>query len=621
MQIEKKDLEKFKRLSIQNILSLAIIAPTRYEDKHIYTQMQMDKLQVIDATVEQISRSPKRTLITLFAHNFTHKLEAVLFNPKPYQLRHFIVGEQSFYYGKISCNSGHCQMTQPIKIEEVGSVVAQYKTALRSDSLKRLIRTYITKENLQSEGLPDAVTALLLTVHFPLANQEAKLSKHQIQALKFTELFEYMRMLQNKRRYFPAIRQLHGAWKPWAKTLPFQLTQEQTTTIEAIAVDFQKEVSAKRMIVGDVGSGKTMVILAAALIAQPHRAILMAPTTILANQLFEEAQKHLGHIKSVLVQSNTKKSIDLSEFNFIIGTHALLYRDLPESALIMIDEQHRFGTAQRNLLEKLVSGSTENNQKSKMTKGNPQEEKNKKSTPRPHFLQFSATPIPRTQAMIDAAHIDVSLITETPFEKDIDTTVVHKSDFSDLLAKIESELSKKHQVLIIYPLVEQSEVLAYQSIEEARGYWEKRFEKVYITHGKDKNKEQVLKTFREEGNILIATTVVEVGISLPKLTTIIIVGAERLGLSTLHQLRGRVSRNGLKGYCYLYTNQEQSKRLDAFVKTDNGFDIAALDLRFRKSGDLLIGKTQSGEKFKWIDIGEDERIVQKVKEHLANLST
>ncbi len=277
----------------------------------------------------------------------------------------------------------------------------------------------------------------------------------------------------------------------------------------------------------------------------------------------------------------------------------------------MIDEQHRFGTAQRNLLEKLISGTSSNNSASNI--------QHPKLEARPHFLQFSATPIPRTQAMIDSAHIDVSLITQTPFEKDITTSVIHKSDFAELLTKIETELQQKHQVLIIYPLVEQSEALEYQSLEEARGYWEKRFDDVYVTHGKDKNKEKVLEEFRERGSILLATTVVEVGISLPKLTTIIIVGAERLGLSTLHQLRGRVSRNGLKGYCYLYTNQSKSKRLDAFVKTDNGFDIAALDLKFRKSGDLLIGKTQSGDKFRWVDMGEDELIVKKVKERLHDI--
>ncbi len=592
--IEQKDVDRFKRLGVQSITALAIIAPISYEDKRIASKMQVDKMQVIDATVEQVSHSPKRTVITLFAHNFNHRLEAVLFQPKPYMLRHFIIGEQSFFYGKISCSSGHCQMMHPQKIDHVGTITPKYKTVLRADVMRRLIERYINPANLKAEGLPDAVIDILLRIHFPAPEQGDRLSSRQLQALKFAELYDYMKVLARKRRYFPALYKLDGKWRDWEKTLPFALTTEQTAAIEEIENDLGQDVAAKRMIVGDVGAGKTMVILASALMAQPHRAILMAPTTILANQLFEEAQKHLPDLKTILVQNSTKKSLDLTQYDFIIGTHALLYRKLPDSGLIMIDEQHRFGTGQRKLLENLISSHEK----------------------RPHFLQFSATPIPRTQAMIDSAHIDVSLITQTPFEKDITTSVIRKNDFTNLLKKIEDELEKKHQVLIIYPLVEQSEALNYQSIEEARGYWEKRFKEVYVTHGKDKNKEDVLFKFREQGNILLATTVVEVGISLPKLTTIIIVGAERLGLSTLHQLRGRVSRNGLKGYCYLYTNLEKSERLDAFVTTDNGFDIAALDLKFRKSGDLLAGKRQSGDKFRWVDMGEDEEIVKKVVKYL-----
>lgn len=623
MEIDKKDIEKFKRLHIQSITALATIAPQSYEDRVIYTQMQIEQFQVIDATVERISNSPNRTLISLYVHNFSHPLEAILFHPKPYQLRHFVVGEQAYYYGKVSCSSGHCQMSHPLKIDAVGSVVPKYKTILRADVFQRLIKRYITLENLLKEGLLEGVAKLLVSIHFPNQDQGKTLSKHQLQALKFAELFEYMKMLKEKRRYFPAKHQLTGEWRPWAQTLPFTLTDEQQNAIQDVESDLKRKHAAKRMIVGDVGSGKTMVILAAALMAQPHRAILMAPTTILAQQLFDEAQKHLPHLKSVLVQNSTKKSLNLSEYNFLIGTHALLYRDLPQSALIMIDEQHRFGTAQRNLLEKLITNNRQPKTKNQKPKTTDQKSttKNQKpnTTPRPHFLQFSATPIPRTQAMIDTAHVDVSLITQTPFEKDITTSVIHRNDFSELLVKIKSELEKEHQVLIIYPLVEASEALNYQSIEEAQGYWNKHFNKVYVTHGKDKNKKAVLSEFKDKGNILLATTVVEVGISLPKLTTIIIVGAERLGLSTLHQLRGRVSRNGLKGYCYLYTNQEKSKRLDDFIETNNGFDIAALDLKYRKSGDLLIGKTQSGEKFKWFDMAEDTQIATKVKKHLENI--
>ena len=164
-------------------------------------------------------------------------------------------------------------------------------------------------------------------------------------------------------------------------------------------------------------------------------------------------------------------------------------------------------------------------------------------------------------------------------------------------------------------------MLDYQSIEEARGFWEKSFENVYVTHGKDKEKEQVLKEFANSGDILIATTVVEVGISLPKLSTVVIVGAERLGLSTLHQLRGRVSRTGLKGYCYLYTNKDSSERLEKFTQTVSGFDTANLDLKYRKSGDLLKGSSQSGQQFKWIDLAEDEKIVRMVKYGLDSVSS
>jgi ATP-dependent DNA helicase RecG len=234
-------------------------------------------------------------------------------------------------------------------------------------------------------------------------------------------------------------------------------------------------------------------------------------------------------------------------------------------------------------------------------------------------LQFSATPIPRTQAMMDTAHIDVSLIQQTPFTKNITTKIIHKGDFASLLGHIRGEIAQNHQVLLVYPLVEQSEMINYQSIDEARGYWEKHFDHVYVTHGGDKDKEQVLQEFRDNGSILIATTVVEVGISLPCLTTVVMVGAERLGLATLHQLRGRVSRTGLQGYCYLYTNTTgKNERLEAFSTCVSGFEIAALDLRFRNSGDLLEGSIQSGKKLTWVDMGTDEEIVKDVIRKLHN---
>ncbi|WP_455757554.1 ATP-dependent DNA helicase RecG [Sulfurimonas sp.] len=596
MKLSKDQETKFSKLGISSWSELALIIPHSYEDFRLNDKLQTHKAQLIDATVESVFRAPNSIQITFFVHNFGHSITGVLFRPKPYMMHQFKVGDRDYFYGIIECKVGQCSISMPRKVTTVGSITPKYKSNLRNDVMVRFIANNLNFENLKSEGLKDVVIDEVLKLHNPTDEllQNNAFSHKTINSLKYIELFTYMKQLASKRRYFEASLSKDSSYNDWAKTLPFTLTDEQIKTIEDIKTDFKKDVASKRMIVGDVGSGKTMVIMAAVEMILPSRSILMAPTTILAKQLFQEAQTHLPHVKSVLVTNKSKK-IDLSEYDFIIGTHALLYRELPHADLVMVDEQHRFGTQQRNMLEKLVSSGDK----------------------KPHFLQFSATPIPRTQAMIETANIDVSLITSTPFKKDITSRVIHKQDFSDLLKNIRDEIAKGNQILLVYPLVEQSEVLEYQSIDEARGYWEKNFNNVYVTHGKDKEKEQVLLDFRESGDILIATTVVEVGISLPRLSTVVIVGAERLGLSTLHQLRGRVSRTGLKGYCYLYTNQSSSDRLDRFVDTTSGFDIANLDLKFRKSGDLLKGTNQSGSQFKWIDLAEDEEIVKEVKKDLG----
>ena len=595
MTLSKEQEAKFKKLGIHSVGELALLIPHSYEDYRIQERLIPHATQIIDATVESVYRAPNSIQITFFAHNFGHRVTGVLFRPKPYMLHQFKVGERDSYFGMIECKTGQCSMSMPRKVARIGQITPKYKTALRSDVMQRLVSDLLTKENLLAEGIKEDVIEHMLPLHFPTQEiLEAKeLNRETIEALKYLELYVYMKQLAGKRRYFQAIQSQKSSYEAFMQGLPFELTQEQVTAIEDIKEDFAKNVAAKRMIVGDVGSGKTMVILAAAFMMLPQRSILMAPTTILANQLYEEAKKFLPNVKIALVTNRTKKR-SLEEFDFIIGTHALLYRELPKAALVMVDEQHRFGTQQRNMLEKFIT----------------QGEK------KPHYLQFSATPIPRTLAMIESAHIDVSLITSTPYKKDIDSRVIHKSDFTNLLEHIKQEIAAGNQVLLVYPLVTQSEMLEYQSIDEARGYWEKHFQNVYVTHGKDKEKEQILLDFREKGDILISTTVVEVGISLPRLSTVVIVGAERLGLSTLHQLRGRVSRTGLKGYCFLYTNQKSSERLDEFVKTTSGFDIANLDLKYRKSGDLLKGVNQSGSQFKWVDFAEDSAIVQRVKEAL-----
>lgn len=598
MQLEKEDQARFKRLGVNSYLDLALLIPYDYENLLLDGTLHVGVAQLVDVTVNSVVRTPSSIKINLYSHNFSHSLEAVFFKPKPYMQRQFLVGERYYLYGVINCSGGHCTISQPKKVTNIAGVTPKYKTPLRNDTMSRLMQKHLTHENLASEGLNEKIIKKILEVHFPketiAIKPKTSFLPQYLETFKYLELYNNMRQLSQKRRYFPCKEKLTNTYEEWSKSLPFTLTNEQLAAIKDIQSDFAKERATKRLVVGDVGSGKTMVILASVMMARPHRAVLMAPTTLLANQLYEEALKYLPSVKTALVTNKTAK-IDLQAYDFIIGTHALLYRELPDVTLVMIDEQHRFGTAQRNMLDKLVSSSDT----------------------RAHFLQFSATPIPRTQAMIQTAHIDVSLITSTPFIKDITTKVIHKEDFSSLLEHIKDEIKQDHQVLLVYPLVEESEAFLYQSISEARAFWEKRFDNVYVTHGKDKEKEKVLLDFRDKGDILIATTVVEVGISLPKLSSVIIVGAERLGLSTLHQLRGRVSRTGLKGYCHLFTYQEKSERLDQFCKTKSGFDIAELDLKFRKSGDLLKGINQSGSEYKWVDLSEDIEIVQEVKRDLG----
>jgi ATP-dependent DNA helicase RecG len=322
----------------------------------------------------------------------------------------------------------------------------------------------------------------------------------------------------------------------------------------------------------------------------------MAPTTILAAQIYSQAKELLAPDFPLALVAGKTRSKNLKDAIGIIGTHALLYEELPKCDVVMVDEQHRFGTKQRDLLHKLVS------------QGDLQ----------PHFFQFTATPIPRTLSMIHSTLVKYSFIKEVPFKKDITTKIIGKRDFPKLLEHIDEQLAKGNQVAIIYPLTQESETHEYQSLEEGRGFWEKRYDGVFVTHGKDREKEEVLEEFAKNGKILLATTVMEVGISLSKLSTIVIVGAERMGLATLHQLRGRVSRTGLKGYCFLFTYKQKSERLAEFAKTTDGFTIAELDLKYRQGGNVLDGQIQHGEAFKWFRM-EDSEILQKAKKRLESL--
>jgi len=398
--------------------------------------------------------------------------------------------------------------------------------------------------------------------------------------------------MSSKKKSFESIAILDNNITSWIKSLPFALTKDQLKSIKDIQKDFISKNSSRRIIVGDVGCGKSIVIFASVLIAYPKQVLLMAPTTVLANQLYEEAKKYIGSYLEIEFVTSGQKNKPKNA-HLYIGTHAILYKDFKDISLIIIDEQHKFGSNQRQAIESF----------------------SKSGNKRAHFLQFSATPIPRTMAMIESSLIDFSFIKTTPFEKNIQTIQIFKKDFKKLLQHIKKQISQNKQTIIIYPLVEESEHIKYSSLSKAKDFWLDNFNNTYITFGADKNKEQILQDFTQKGDILLATTLVEVGISLPRLSTIVIVGAERLGLASLHQLRGRVSRNGENGYCFLYSNTPSS-RLEQFSKLKNGFDVAELDLQYRESGDIINGVKQSGKIFNFINLSKDADIIKNAKNNL-----
>lgn len=595
--------ELLKKLKIYSLLDLALYVPTSYSDTTISTAITVGQVGTYEARVEKVNSSKGKLIVSFYLERFGETIQSLFFRATPYHYQTFAKGTRHIIQGRVDTFRGSLQINQPKSIKIAGEITPKYKSSLKQDEMRELIRNYISEKRLLDEGLLPAEANKLISLHFPTSltqiYEDGKLAPATIEVLKFTEAYNHIRKLSSKKIHYPAMAALTGDCKPFIEALPFTLSTEQSQVIEEIRKDMATENrAAKRMIVGDVGSGKTIVILASVMMAFPSRSLLMAPTSLLALQLYEEATKHLpSYIKIALVMQNRKEG-DYKEADFIIGTHALLYKkELPKAQLVMVDEQHRFGTNQRHQLESIANDTSEGSVEK-----------------RAHFLQFSATPIPRTQAMMNSALIDISLITKTPFEKSISTKVIGKEEFPNLLKDIKEEISKEHQVLIIYPLVEESETIDYQSLSEGRKFWEDRFENVYVTHGKDRAKEDVLLEFRESGDILLATTVVEVGISLPRLTLIVIVGAERLGLATLHQLRGRVGRLGLESYCYLFTKSANSPRLKAFAETKSGFDIAKLDLKYRDSGDILDGTMQSGQKFKWLNMAEDEEIVVQAQQ-------
>ncbi|MBR7118276.1 MAG: ATP-dependent DNA helicase RecG [Helicobacteraceae bacterium] len=590
-------MNRLAKIGINNLFEAILYTPKSYTNTTILKSL--NKYSINEGATKIIINSKARFGKTLkfqaYMLDLNENLEITIFNPKPYHNKIFIQDKEMYIFGKFEYKYGIWSIIQPRITTNINQVIMNFATTKMRD-LNNIFREIISKENLNTLNFDDRITESIFSIFHPESNmsylnefnKNNGLFGRYLEAIKFVEIYYYMQSLRKKRHYFEATSTLNGDYKSFVESLPFSLTNGQEKCIDYLSKKLDSKIATRCVVMGDVGCGKTIVILSCVMMAYPKKSILLAPTTILASQIYNEAIKFLPKNVSVGLAIKDNKIVDC---DFLIGTHSLLYKNISSFSLFMTDEQHRFGTNQRMTIEKMLEIDGK----------------------KPHSIQFSATPIPRTMALIESNIVDFCTIKDLPFKKDITSKIITKDDFSALITHIKEEIKNHMQIAIIYPLVEQSDTIAYQSIEEGLPFWQKNFKGVYSTHGKDKNKEEIIDAFRDNGDILIATTLFEVGISLPRLSTIIIVGAERLGFATLHQLRGRVSRNGAKGFCFLYTNDPKRARLNDFIKTTNGFEIAELDLKYRNSGDILKGIRQSGMQFRYFDIAIDKEIANNAK--------
>lgn len=584
-------------MGVSSLLDLALILPKSFDDLSVKNEPNEG-----DNTVEIETKTlQSRNFIlniTAFCYTWNCDIKITIFNARAWHFGAFKKGKKFFIHGKSNFNFGFWQFVNPKIVTKIGEISPHYKLDLKDASVQEILKKYINYDALIQEGLNEVEANFIIQIHKNSQNsvkiiKNLDLNEKDRKILSFIEIFSYLKKLRAKKLDFPCKNFALTDISAWISKLPFKPTNDQQKAIDDIKNDLSSPIASKRVIMGDVGSGKTLVILAAALMNYPQISYLMAPTSILAEQIFNEAKRLLPDFMNTILVKSGEKTLNLNGANLVIGTHALLYHNLAKSNLVMVDEQHRFGSNQRDKIAELT----------------------KDGKYRANFLQFSATPIPRTLSMIQSEYVSFSFLKQMPFKKDIRTTIIQNNGFSELLRHIKSEISNGRQVIIVYPLVEESQTSIYQSLDEGASFWQKRFENVMITHGKDKDKDKKLEIFRDSGSLLLTTTVVEVGISLPRLSIIVIVGAEKMGLASLHQLRGRVGRNGGIGYCYLYTKLESiPERLKEFAATLDGFKVAEIDLKNRQAGDLLDGTIQHGETFNYFDYDED--ITLKAKKRL-----
>ncbi len=636
-----------KELKIYSLYDLLYYFPYKYVDRTKYYTVRevsdsMPFVQILGKiqSLELVGEGSKARLTAVFADK-TGTLDLIWFKGIKYVQPTLKPGAEFIVFGKPSNFNGRINIVHPElenpdepKQNVSGSIQAFYNT---SEKMKKNFLTSRAILKIQSNLFASLKGRIyetfpawfvekykfmplhdsLYAVHFPKDNDELRKARYR---LKFEELFFIqLKILSLKstrdRKYrghiFSVIADHFNTF--YNTCLPFEMTNAQKKVIREIRKDVGSGHQMNRLLQGDVGSGKTLVAIMSMLMAIDNKTqtCLMAPTEILAIQHFAtiSAMMEPLNLNIKLLTGSTKIALrriihqELIEgkLDILIGTHALLEDKVAFKNLgfVVIDEQHRFGVAQRARLW------------------------NKNTIP-PHILVMTATPIPRTLAMTVYGDLDVSVIDELPpGRKPIKTLHFHDNKRKQVYDFIRTEIEKGRQIYIVYPLIEESESLDYKNLQDGYDSVKRVFPdlKVSMVHGKMKpiDKDEEMKRFKnKESNILVSTTVIEVGVDVPNASVMIIESAERFGLSQLHQLRGRVGRGADQSYCILMSSYKLSRestiRLETMVRTNDGFEIAETDLKLRGPGDLE-GTQQSGIGFdlKIAQLGKDGEILSHAR--------
>lgn len=636
-----------KEAGIASFQDLLYYFPYRYVDRsrfykiaEIRDHMPYIQLKGKILSFETLGEGRGRRLVGRLTDG-TGMIDLVWFKGLAYVKNKYVTGKEYIVFGKPaefghSYNIVHPDIDPLEQAEQVaGGLTPYYST---TEKMKRSFLNSRAIQNLQyvllkllNWNIPETLSTDVLqqtkmislseamrNIHFPESNEKLQQSRLR---LKFDELFfiqlhilrtAHYRKQKLKGLAFSTVGEhFHTFYKEY---LPFELTDAQKRVMKEIRADMGSGRQMNRLLQGDVGSGKTLVGLLSMLLAidNSYQACLMAPTEILANQHYVTVKEFLGdmNIQVVLLTGSTKKrerdkilpAIAAGETDIVIGTHALIEETVVFNSLglAIIDEQHRFGVEQRARLWK-------------------------KNASVPHVLVMTATPIPRTLAMTLYGDLDVSVIDQLPpGRKPVLTLHRYDNKKKELFEFLKKEIRLGRQIYVVYPLIEGSEKLDYKALEDGFEIFKEVFPEynVCMVHGKMKpaDKEAEMQKFlSEEAHILMATTVIEVGVNVPNASVMVIESAERFGLSQLHQLRGRVGRGAEQSYCILVSSyklsNETRKRLEIMVQTNDGFEIAEADLRLRGHGDLE-GTRQSGIgiDLKIANLGEDGQILQYARE-------